>query len=351
MYPLNTKAPWPENQWYIAGFGQEVGQALLGRTFLNKRVVMFRDEAGTVRALAGVCPHRMMPMDAGKLKGDTLECAYHGLTFDTEGKCVAAPTSSTLPNCALASYPIREVGPLLWIWMGDPALAERTPLPEQESIGIGAEGWHTELVDYYQLKARYLLLVDNLFDLSHIGFVHASILGEGGIALVEPKIEERDGRLLVTRVLPGVPTDDYHRFLHPGVGEVMTATITSDLLGVSLINAGGPAYNGPSVESPVLGEQNFIHAITPETEHSTNYWILMTRDFRRDDPGLDAALSAQNRAVVNQDRDALEAIETMLQTGVELPREISMKPDAGALRARLRVMQMIRAEQETEVAA
>jgi vanillate O-demethylase monooxygenase subunit len=349
MYPLNAPAPWPSNQWYVAGFAEEVGRSILARPFLGKRVVLFRDESGAAHALSGVCPHRMMPLERGTLEGDRLVCGYHGLTFDTSGACVAAPTSPSLPACALPRFPLREVGPLLWIWLGDPALADNATLPAQHAIGIGVEGWLTQLVDHVRLEARYLLLVDNLFDLSHLGFIHASILGAGGIALAEPVIEERDGRLVVSRMLADAPTDDYHRFLHPGIGPRMTTTIASDLLGVSLINAGGPAFDGASADAPLLGHQNFIHAITPETEHSTHYWILMTRDFRQDDEALGAALAAQNKAVVAQDREALEDIERLLGSGVELPREISMKPDAGALRARLRIMQMIRAEQETGV--
>jgi vanillate O-demethylase monooxygenase subunit len=51
----------------------------------------------------------------------------------------------------------------------------------------------------------------------------------------------------------------------------------------------------------------------------------------------------QNNAVVAQDIDALEAIETALQQG-NLPPEISMKQDLGGMRARLRLIQMINRE-------
>jgi vanillate O-demethylase monooxygenase subunit len=214
-------------------------------------------------------------------------------------------------------------------------------------IGLGSGGWLTQCVDHYQLKARYTLLLDNLFDLSHLGFIHANIVGAGGISLVEPALEERDGRLVVSRRLMDVPADGYNRFLFPSLGERMSVTVSTELVGISLINAGGPVFNGPSPESPLLGHQNFIHAITPETEHSTHYWTLMTRDFRTDDAQLSGALAAQNVAVVAQDRTALEAIERLLQESGDMPREISMKSDAGAIRARLRIIQMIRGDRNT----
>jgi nitrite reductase/ring-hydroxylating ferredoxin subunit len=352
MYPLNTAAPWPFNQWYVAGFSSEVGEGLLGRTFLGRKLILLRDSAGKAHALSGICPHRMMPLELGSLQRDEVVCAYHGLRFGTDGACTAAPTASAKPDCALRSYPLVEAGPLLWIWPGDPALAASTPLPPQAAIGIGAEGWLTQCVAYFQLQARYPLLIDNLFDLSHLGFIHHSLVGDAsGLPMIEPRIEERDGRLIVSRDVLDVPVDGYHRFLHPEAGERMSIRMETDLVGISLINAGGPTWNGPGADSPLLGHMNFIHALTPETEHSTHYWTLLTRDFRQDDAGLSAAMDAQNRAVVQQDVDALSAIERVLQSEGDLPREISIKPDMGALRARLRIIQMIRAEQDRLAAA
>ncbi|WP_409050339.1 hypothetical protein [Sphingobium xenophagum] len=53
-------------------------------------------------------------------------------------------------------------------------------------------------------------------------------------------------------------------------------------------------------------------------------------------------MAAQNEAVVAQDKDALEAIEAAFASGTKLPQEISMSSDLGAIRARLRIIQMIR---------
>jgi hypothetical protein len=68
MYPLNTEMPWPENQWYVAAVSEEVGPTILGRTLLNRSVIMFRDDKGAAHALSGVCPHRMMPLEKGRTR-------------------------------------------------------------------------------------------------------------------------------------------------------------------------------------------------------------------------------------------------------------------------------------------
>jgi len=353
MYPLNTEKPWPENQWYVAAATEEIGPTILGRTLLNRPVIMFRDDKGVAHALSGVCPHRMMPLEKGQLAGNQVVCAYHGLTFDTTGACVAAPTSSKLPNCALTRYPLREKTPFLWIWLGDPARAELTPLPPQEAIGLGVEGWRTDYCHHFEMTARYPLLVDNLFDLSHLAFIHRSFVTETDIALVEPSIEDREGRLVVVRELINGPVDVLNRMLFPVLGERMSTRMETEMFGMSLIKAGGPSWNGPTTQGPVLGHQHFIHVLTPERETSTHYWALIDRDFRLEDDELSAMLVGGTTAIVQQDVDALEAIERILSDSQHrhLPREISMWPDQGAVRARRRLIQMIGADETGSSAA
>lgn len=346
MYPFNAPAPWPKNQWYLAAFANELSNGIVGRRILGDRIILCRDEVGKVHALSGICLHRMMPLEQGALKDNHVVCPYHGLRFAFDGDCVSAPTVRTKPDCGLRVYPVTEVGPLIWIWPGEPSLAETTALPEQQSIGIGAGGWNTDCVQRVTLKARAQLLIDNLFDLSHLGFVHADLVGDGGVmlAMVEPKIEENAGRLRVSRTLIDAPLDPYNQFLFPHAEQRFSTMIETDMVGISLLNAGSAAWNGPTPDSPLLGNMNFIHGITPETENSTHYWSILTRDFRQDDDALAKALRAQNIAVIQQDIDILEAIEIVLGEGGALPREMSIKTDAGALRARLRIIQLIRAE-------
>jgi phenylpropionate dioxygenase-like ring-hydroxylating dioxygenase large terminal subunit len=347
MYPLATAQPWPLNQWYIAGFAREVGSEMLARTFLNRRVVLFRDGGGAVHALSAICPHRMMPMELGKLEADRLICAYHGLAFDLGGKCVDGP-SKRVPDCALTRYPVKEDGGLLWIWLGEPYLAEQSPLPPQVEIGIGADGWTTQFVEHQILQARYMLLMDNLFDLSHLCFIHASLLGSDNVGLLEPKLETRAGRLVFERTMEDVPTDQFRKMWFPHMGDRMSSRLETELLGISLINAGGPYFDGSDCTAPLLGHQNFIHALTPETEKSTHYWTIMTRDFRIDDAGFSAMFANVNSKVVAQDIEALEAIEDRLGQQIVMPAEISMRSDLGGLQARARIIRMIDSEASTQ---
>ena len=125
--------PFVMNDWYVAAFGEEIQRELLARTLLGKRLVFFRTTDHRVVALDDRCPHRSMPLSAGSLQGDTVVCGYHGFRFNAEGDCIEVPSQSTCPkNVGTRAYRTIERGAVVWIWMGDPELADVSKLPPQD---------------------------------------------------------------------------------------------------------------------------------------------------------------------------------------------------------------------------
>src|ERR1700730_4439062 len=119
------------NTWYTAAWSKEVGRHLFPRTILNEHIVFYRKYDGTPVALQDVCPHRLTPLSLGKLKGETIECGYHGLTFDCSGACVKNPADGFIPKKAhVKTYPLVECHNQIWIWMGDPSLADESRIPD-----------------------------------------------------------------------------------------------------------------------------------------------------------------------------------------------------------------------------
>ena len=114
------------NCWYAAAWDYEVVDSKkLARTFLEKPVVIFRGESGKYIALDNRCCHRGAPLDQGRVEGDCLRCMYHGMKYDADGICIEIPGQDKISDVhRVHSYPIEEKGHLLWIWMGDPALAD-----------------------------------------------------------------------------------------------------------------------------------------------------------------------------------------------------------------------------------
>ena len=86
------------NAWYAAAYSDElVAGKPLGCVLLGEPVVLYRRADGAPAALEDRCVHRSLPLSMGRVRGDVLECGYHGLQYDCEGTCVRIPGQSTIP--------------------------------------------------------------------------------------------------------------------------------------------------------------------------------------------------------------------------------------------------------------
>ena len=115
-----------KNYWYVAAATTEIGRKPFRRVIMNEPVVLYRTQDGTPVGLEDRCPHRRLPLSMGKLiSDDVLQCHYHGLRYDCSGQCVKVPGQDAVPPSArVKAYPVVERYRWLWIWMGDPALAD-----------------------------------------------------------------------------------------------------------------------------------------------------------------------------------------------------------------------------------
>ena len=131
-YDFPGDAMFLKNCWYVAAWDYElIDGKLLARTILNEHVVLYRGDSGEVYALNDRCPHRGALLSQGRREGDSVRCMYHGIKYDHTGKCVQIPGQDMIPPKLRArKYPIVESGHLVWIWMGDPARADRALIPE-----------------------------------------------------------------------------------------------------------------------------------------------------------------------------------------------------------------------------
>jgi vanillate O-demethylase monooxygenase subunit len=282
----------------------------------------------------------------GRLIGDTVACGYHGITFDGAGRCTRIPSQDKIPDSmAVRSYAVHEVGGLVWIWMGSPGATILDDMPDVSKVGIAAPGFRHEFNPVRHLAARYQLLIDNLMDLSHISFIHEKTVPDGGyIAEADVQITQDSGVFSVRRKFTQVPPDGFVKFLHPDIEGNVDNTLTSDYFGPALINAGGPYLRKPGEDWD--RQMNFIHAITPETPHSTHYFNGVSRNFALDNHGLSQMLLGQSAAVIAEDIHALELLETRLQAGGGDRKEVSVLNDAGALQVRRLLAAQIQAELE-----
>jgi phenylpropionate dioxygenase-like ring-hydroxylating dioxygenase large terminal subunit len=349
FYPLNQTQPYPFEQWWIGAYSSEVNRILLSRTILGQPLILFRTEAGQAAALAGLCPHRLYPLGKGILRGDTVQCGYHGFTYDRTGLCVHVPSQDAVPAGFRArSFPVVERGGLIWVWTGQESNADPTRLPDLERLGLGRTDWAVEQHPRVTIKARYQLLIDNLLDLSHISYIHAtSIPGGAALAKISSDIVETGESLCVRRVGKKLPSNPFFQMLFPDYAGPVDQHFDTEYLGPNLIRSGGAVHASAgdgSAKPTLLGTTNFLHGITPATPNSVHYFVMTARDIRVHDAGIGGVNLQMGTVIQSQDVEALEAIEINIDAHADTRRELSCAADEGAIRVRRRLAAQIRNE-------
>ena len=177
-YPTGQRIPngmlqdnYPRNMWWVAALSSEVTEKPLARWILETPVVLYRIEDGTTAAMYDRCPHRWAPLSEGHVDGSRIICPYHGMQFDTSGTCVKAPTQEMTPKSAqIPSYVTKEAGAYVWIWMGDKAAIDCDP----PDVSYQTNPDWTYMSGYYDVAANWVLVRENVLDLTHIPFLHAN---------------------------------------------------------------------------------------------------------------------------------------------------------------------------------
>src|SRR5262249_14350365 len=137
------------------------------------------------------------PLSKGSLKGDAVVCGYHGLEFNPEGRCVFMPSQDTVnPAARVRSFPIIERNRFLWVWIGDPLLADPNSVPDLFWNGHSDWAGDGELL---HVDCSYKLVVDNLMDLTHETYVHAGSIGNSAVAEAPFDVHHSDEAVTVTR--------------------------------------------------------------------------------------------------------------------------------------------------------
>jgi phenylpropionate dioxygenase-like ring-hydroxylating dioxygenase large terminal subunit len=102
--------------WYVAAWGADLAVRPIHRRVANTPWVLYRRASGAVVALHDQCPHRSAPLSTGRVEGDDILCAFHGLRVGPDGLCpdlVRQGRSDAFPR--VASCPVFEQDGLLWL--------------------------------------------------------------------------------------------------------------------------------------------------------------------------------------------------------------------------------------------
>lgn len=296
------------NAWYVAALPEELSEKPLGRTILDTPLALYRQPDGVVAALLDICPHRFAPLSDGILVNGHLQCPYHGLEFDGGGQCVHNPHGNGARPASLnvRSFPVVERDALIWIWPGDPALADPGAIPD---FGCRVDPAYRTVGGYGHVDCNYKLLVDNLMDLGHAQYVHRANAQTDAFDRLEREVIVDDGEIQALMKIPGgTPSVLMAKFLR-GANTPVDAWNDIRWNKVSaMLNFIAVAPEGTPKEQSI--HSRGTHILTPETEASCHYFFGSSRNFGIDDPEMDGVLrSWQAQALVKEDKVVVEAIE------------------------------------------
>ncbi len=348
MYPLPDGYFAPRNRWYIAAWSDEIGRTPIERWILDEPVALYRRENGDPVAVEGRCPHRSYPLGKSRLVGDDIQCGYHGLTFRPDGSCALIPSQPNIPNvCRIKAYPMIEQWRWLWIWPGDPALADPKLIPTLAELGLD-DDLHTIASGGYSLvNCRAMLLHDNLFDLTHIGHVHAGSFGGGGGAQdTIPRVTRGDDWIATEYVQLGVPVPEFHGRLLGYDG--LVDRYQGLTLHLPCLHVGGMALHQPTgdkaARGDLIGSVRVYHGVTPATRHTSHYFFASGQSWSREASVSQMMLSGAMKTIIPEDSAATEAIEAMVMGLHGRASEILLKADRACVMGRRMFEAMIAVE-------
>jgi len=329
------KQPIPRNAWYVVAFSREITQKPLSRRLLGDKVVLYRTENGQIVALADYCAHRAMPLSAGTVKGDCIQCPYHGLEYDPAGKCANIPSQPQIPRLMkVRSYPTVERWKWVWAWFGEPERADPSLIPDHSEFGMdNTDFWSVDRF-VMSIGGSYQLLHENLLDLSHVTFLHAGSFDSGAMASA-PQSTQVEGRLIsITREVTEVVGAAYGRIFSLEEGIRVRRTLRSRTW-VPSLNVVTSTFHFLDEPGRPAAVRHSVFPITPETATTCHYFVGTAHSYG--EPAAGDVLKAQNQVLFDvflADKTAIEAIQQAYdELGAATP-DCSVRADEAALKFR-----------------
>ena len=345
-----------KNCWYVVGWDNEVStDGFLARTVTSVPLVLWRDADSRVIAFEDRCCHRGAPLSMGRREGNCVRCSYHGLKFDATGTCIEIPSQTTVPpKFKVRTFPVVERHRWIWVWMGDPALADESLISDTHYLDDPA--W-ASMGGHIHYDVNYLLLCDNLLDFTHLPYLHPTTLGGSpDYAAVLPSVERLERGVRTSKWVFNTQPPEYSKKFGAYEGKLVDRWMIYDFIvpGILLMDSGMvPA--GQGIEARETGRrENALEfrgrqAVTPETENSTHYFFAHPHNFLIDQPEVTRSIMQNIAIAFEEDRGIItaQAKNLALDPGFQM---LPMAADLGLAQFRRVVQKLLELESSDQPA-
>jgi len=323
------------NAWYAACWSDELESQPQAKTILGEELAVYRTESGVVAAVEDCCPHRFAPMSLGSIAGENIACGYHGMQFDCAGLCVEIPGQKNIPGrTKIRAYPVVEKYTLVWVWMGDADRVDDGLIPDLH--WLDHPDW-TAVTGTTRYDCNWVLLVDNLLDLTHTTFVHQSTIGTEDVANT-PVTSERVGDIVtVTRIMKGAEPSNFYKRVGGFDGKIdRWQKIWLDPPSTVIIDAGGvPAGTSDKYSNDKYGgiDTRIISVLKPVDDGTVDQIWAFARDTCLDDVELDADIEKSIIHTFNEDIEFLAGQQRNMERRPDR-KMLNNTADSGVVQAR-----------------
>jgi phenylpropionate dioxygenase-like ring-hydroxylating dioxygenase large terminal subunit len=337
------------NAWYVAALDAELKEKLLPVKLLDERLALYRQANGEPAALEDACVHRKLPLSMGRIKGNHVECGYHGMTYDADGKCVRIPCADRIPKDArVRSYPIVSRYGLLWVWMGEPKSADPSRIFPVEHWGD--PNWGVTRGDAMTVHCNYLYMTDNLLDPSHVAWVHPDSFGNAACESTPVEVKANESGVIASRWMRAVEVAPLYvpfvsfRGLCDRLQHYEVRFPSHALIKAVFVPAGAGHADAERHERAfIMDSYNFL---TPIDAENTRYYWFQLRNVSPHDTEASRLMGESVRGAFEEDRLILNAVQQSFAE-TRTPH-IDIAIDSAPLRFRRRLRQLIAAEQPEE---
>ena len=168
-YPFT---PFP-NGWFMVGRSADLQRgSVLPVHFFGRDLVLMRTESGTAALLDAHCAHLGAHLGyGGKVRGETVQCPFHGWCYDAQGRCIEAPFAKKVPpKAGIKAWPLLECNGVLMAFHHSAGAAPQRDLPAIAEFA--SPEWTAPAPHQYRMRTHIQEIAENVIDLAHTRFLH-----------------------------------------------------------------------------------------------------------------------------------------------------------------------------------